>query len=194
MYGYDNENYDCYMVFDGQNLGLYRNNQQVSRLEAQSGQDGYQSARYQHIPNKGPIPEGLYYAKQSRRQNVSALDAAWGTFTGLFNIDHGKWKGGPAAWGLQRVWLEPDSQTNTYGRSGFSIHGGLSKGSAGCIDIPWQTNRLSDYLDECQDIVPLFVNYPYDWQYQIVKGKDYFLAFYFTRLYKIIKCNIKEIG
>jgi hypothetical protein len=162
MYDYD-ENYDCYMFFDGQNLGLYRNHKLINRLEAQSGQDDYQSARYQHIPNKGPIPEGLYYARQSRRQNVSALDAAWGTFTGLFNIDHGKWKGGPAAWGLQRVWLEPDSQTNTYGRSGFSIHGGLSKGSAGCIDIPWQTNRLSDYLDECQDIVPLFVNYPYDW-------------------------------
>jgi len=168
MYGYDNENYDCYMVFDGQNLGLYRNNQQVSRLEAQSGQDDYQSARYQHIPNKGPIPEGLYYARQSRRQNVDAYDAVVGTGVGLLNqlgihVNRGNWKGGPAAWGLRRVWLEPDSQTNTYGRSGFSIHGGLSKGSAGCIDIPWQTNRLSDYLDECQDTVPLFVNYPKDW-------------------------------
>lgn len=163
MYGYDNENYDCYMVFDGQNLGLYRNNQQVSRLEAQSGQDGYQSARYQHVPNKGPIPEGTYYANQSQRQNVGVYDAAVGTLTGLFDIDDGKWKGGPMAWGLRRVWLEPDVHTNTYGRSGFSIHGDLSKGSAGCIDIPWQTNRLSDYLDECQDIVPLFVNYPKDW-------------------------------
>ena len=26
-----------------------------------------------------------------------------------------------------------DDNTNTYGRSGFSIHGGLTKGSAGCI-------------------------------------------------------------
>ena len=166
MYDYD-ENYDCYMVFDGQNLGLYRNHKQVDRLEAQSGQDGYQSARYQHVPNKGPIPEGTYYAKQSQRQNVDAFNAVVGAIAPIAEKIAGKklvnWSGGPVAWGLRRVWLEPDSQTSTYGRSGFSIHGGLSKGSAGCIDIPWQTNRLSDYLDECQDIVPLFVNYPKDW-------------------------------
>ena len=164
MYDYD-ENYDCYMVFDGQNLGLYRNHKQVDRLKAQSGQDDYQSARYQHIPNKGPIPEGLYYARQSRRQALAMKDVTLklGEILGIKKHQQRNWSGNPIAWGLQRVWLEPDSQTNTYGRSGFSIHGGLSKGSAGCIDIPWQTNRLSDYLDECQDIVPLFVNYPYDW-------------------------------
>jgi len=55
------------------------------------------------------------------------------------------------------------ANTNTYGRSGFSIHGGLNKGSAGCIDIPWQTGKLDDYLDECQDSVPVKVKYPKDW-------------------------------
>ena len=54
----------------------------------------------------------------------------------------------------------PDINTNTYGRSGFSIHGGWSKGSAGCIDIPWQTNKLNDFMDNCQDSVPVYVNYP----------------------------------
>ena len=43
--------------------------------------------------------------------------------------------------------------------SGFMIHGGLSKGSAGCIDIPWQTGRLSDFLDGCQESVPVYVRY-----------------------------------
>ena len=73
------------------------------------------------------------------------------------------WSGNPVAWGIRRVWLQPDKNTNTYGRSGFSIHGGWNKGSAGCIDIPWQTARLSNYLDDCQDSVPLYVKYPKNW-------------------------------
>ena len=48
---------------------------------------------------------------------------------------------------------------NAIGRSGFSIHGGWKKGSAGCIDIPWQTGKLSRYLDDCQDNVPVYVKY-----------------------------------
>ena len=51
---------------------------------------------------------------------------------------------------------------NNYG-SGFTIHGGLTKGSAGCIDIPWQTGKLSNYLDDCQDSVPVYVKYPKGW-------------------------------
>ena len=30
-------------------------------------------------------------------------------------------------------------ETNTYGRSGFSVHGGVEPGSAGCIDL---TNHI----------------------------------------------------
>ena len=32
--------------------------------------------------------------------------------------------------------------------------------AAGCIDIPWQTGKLSNYLDNCQDSVPIYVKYP----------------------------------
>ena len=64
------------------------------------------------------------------------------------------------SWGKRRVWLKPDENTNTYGRTNFSIHGGLTKGSRGCIDIVWQTDRLWSYLDECKENeVPLYVKY-----------------------------------
>ena len=149
-------NPDCYMTFDGQNLGLY-NNGLVNSLDAQSGQSGYQSGIYQNVANKGPIPEGTYYANQDQRQNITAFDAAAGI------VGHGKWVGSLPAWGTSRVWLQPDANTNTYGRDGFSIHGGWSKGSAGCIDIPWQTGKLNNYLDGCQDSVPLYVKYPKNW-------------------------------
>lgn len=63
---------------------------------------------------------------------------------------------------MRRIWLKPGSDTNTYGRDGFTIHGGVSKGSAGCIDIPWQTGTLSDYMDNCQEAVPVYVDCPKD--------------------------------
>ncbi|MBP5399536.1 MAG: hypothetical protein J6Y53_03875 [Alphaproteobacteria bacterium] len=45
---------NCYMTFDGQNLGLHNNNGQVANLDAMSGQPDFQSAQYQNIANKGP--------------------------------------------------------------------------------------------------------------------------------------------
>jgi hypothetical protein len=54
---------------------------------------------------------------------------------GLGYVGRGSWPGGEVAWGDSRVWLTPGAQTNTFGRSGFSIHGGWYPGSAGCIDL-----------------------------------------------------------
>ena len=156
---------DCYMTFNGQNLNLYNNTGQVGSLNAQSGRDDYQSAQYQNVLNKGPIPEGTYYADQNQRQSLTPENIALKTAEklGINTNQKSSWSGNPISWGTKRVWLRPDINTNTYGRSGFSIHGGLTKGSAGCIDIPWQTGKLSDYLDDCQDSIPVYVKYPKNW-------------------------------
>ena len=158
---------NCYIEFNGQDVDLYKygqndgnrlqNGQLQNSLSGQSGGDDYQSRIHQNVPDKGPIPEGTYYANQNQRQNITAFDATAGI------VGHGKWPGSVPAWGTKRVWLQPDANTNTYGRSGFTIHGGWSKGSAGCIDIPWQTGKLSNYLDDCQDSVPVYVKYPKNW-------------------------------
>ncbi|MDY4884668.1 MAG: DUF2778 domain-containing protein [Alphaproteobacteria bacterium] len=150
----------CYMNFDGQNLNLYRNNQQVNSLDAMSGKAGYQARMYQNMMDKGPLPEGIYYANQDQRQNITPLQALLGITSLVSPFDFGKWPGTLPAWGLRRIWLQPDANNTMYGRDNFSIHGGLSKGSAGCIDIPWQTDILSNYMDGCQDSVPLYVKYP----------------------------------
>lgn len=166
-------NPNCYVEFDGNNVDLYKygqyngnklqNGQLQGNLNGQSGDDYHQSSAYQNVANHGPIPEGTYWADQNQRQNIGLLDAVLGGITKVFNLPYGTWKGSIPAWGTKRVWLRPDANTNTYGRSGFSIHGGLSKGSAGCIDIPWQTGKLSNYLDNCQDSVPVYVKYPKGW-------------------------------
>ena len=49
-------------------------------------------------------------------------------------------------WGKHRVWLEPSKETNTYGRSGFSIHGGEEPGSAGCIDLTSEMPGFADWF------------------------------------------------
>ncbi len=166
-------NPNCYVEFNGNNVDLYKygqyngnklqNGQLQGNLSGQSGDDYHQSSVYQNVANHGPIPEGTYWADQKQRQNIGLLDAVLGAITKVFNLPYGAWKGSIPAWGTKRVWLRPDTNTNTYGRSGFSIHGGLTKGSAGCIDIPWQTGKLSNYLDNCQDSVPVYVKYPNGW-------------------------------
>ena len=155
---------NCYMTFNGQNLKLYNNGTLTNNLDAMSGQPDYQNRTAQNIPYKGPLPEGTYYANQDQRQTITPVQAGFGFIAPVLNTmlpkARGSWNGSLPAWGLRRVWLQPDVNTNTYGRSGFSIHGGWSKGSAGCIDIPWQTNKLNDFMDNCQDSVPIYVNYP----------------------------------
>lgn len=47
----------------------------------------------------------------------------------------GEWPGGIRSWGKVRTWIYANEDTKTYGRSGFSIHGGSMPGSAGCIDL-----------------------------------------------------------
>ena len=171
----NNSDPNCYIEFNGQDVDLYKygqndgtrlqNGQLQNNLSGQSGGDDYQSRMHQNVPNKGPIPEGTYYADQDQRQSLTLKNIALKTAEklGINTNQKSSWSGNPISWGTKRVWLRPDVNTNTYGRSGFSIHGGLTKGSAGCIDIPWQTGKLSNYLDDCQDSVPVYVKYPEGW-------------------------------
>jgi hypothetical protein len=52
------------------------------------------------------------------------------------------WPGGSSSWGNYRWWPSPDGTTNTFGRSGFSIHGGVAWGSRGCIDLGMGMNEF----------------------------------------------------
>ena len=93
------------------------------------------------------------FSQALREQNIDFRNAAFGI------VGAGAWPGTVKSWGLRRVWLQPDADTNTYGRTNLSIHGGLSKGSRGCIDIPWQTNQLSNFMNGCPNSIPVYVKY-----------------------------------
>ena len=88
--------------------------------------------------NQGPIPPGKY------QLSVSEISQP-GTLGTLLRQLHGDW-------GSWRVPLHPLPATQTYGRSGFFMHGGAIPGSAGCVDFGGGIfgNSLTDEL--LQDI------------------------------------------
>ena len=50
-------------------------------------------------------------------------------------------------------------ETNTYGRDGFTIHGGLFPGSAGCIDLTGQISMFISWLESTGKDLVVYVEY-----------------------------------
>ena len=76
----------------------------------------------EHLENKGPIPKGHYYLL---RKELDDPIPAWDFARSMAIGDWGDW----------RISLHPVFGTVKHGRSGFFMHGGRVRGSAGCIDI-----------------------------------------------------------
>src|SRR5689334_20829072 len=116
--------------FDGSNLHVFDDATNLIRsFLATSGRRG-STFEHQDIKDYGPIPEGRYTLDPKSFSEGGILRNLTG--------DWGKW----------RAPLEPFPGTNTYGRSGFFIHGGDSPGSAGCIDIGHADTELHDLLKD----------------------------------------------
>jgi lipoprotein-anchoring transpeptidase ErfK/SrfK len=124
--------------FDGRTFTVFLagSNKPSLEINAVSGRPGHQTSRHQAEVDRGPIPEGRYLVSQRRGQTITASDDVLGRF------GRGSWPGGVRSWGFQRIWLTPIEGTNVMGRSGFSIHGGETPGSAGCVDL---TTRMGDF-------------------------------------------------
>ena len=80
---------------------------------------------------EGPIPVGAYHANPKELSDPNMLQQI------NLLLRYGDW-------GDWNIPLYPSPATNTHGRSGFYIHGGIWEGSAGCIDIGGGFNRSSE--------------------------------------------------
>ena len=134
-----------YAVFDGKKFTLYENDKPIMSWDAVSGKDEYRSPEYQNLKDTGPIPEGVYVARQSELQFYK--DITWDNRL-RSAVGFGTWRGGTDSWGESRVWLEPSKETNTYDRSGFSVHGGAEPGSAGCIDLTHHIDEFTQWFEK----------------------------------------------
>ena len=125
--------------FDGEYLRFIENGEVTLELPAMSGRKDYQEKKYQNLKNMGPLPEGNYRIRQKEIQEIK--NSFWE------KMGVGNAPGGWISWGKKRVWLEPFSSNMMYDRDNFSIHGGASFGSLGCIDLG---NRELDFFDKLE--------------------------------------------
>lgn len=140
--------------FDGTSVELTHAGQRMKRWSAVSGKPGFQTVEHQGSKDIGPLPEGAWLARQAKFERIDL----YGSFVGF--TGRGTWPGSTPSWGRFRIWLEPVGETKTFDRSGFSIHGGATPGSAGCIDL---TSNVEDFarhfLAYGKDLL-LVVTYP----------------------------------
>ncbi len=158
----------------GDNISLYFDGNRLHIIDKSTGRGVYNTIAYsgrgdgmnnpasQNQKSIGPIPQGNYSFQMSNIQTISTLDNVAGSVGGLLGQKWGGWPGGTYSWGDTRVFLTPSEYTNTYGRGGFSIHGGYSPGSAGCIDLVGNNNAFFNALQNAtggQNLVILRVRY-----------------------------------
>lgn len=151
---------DATLLFDGEKLHWRERGNLMSWL-AYSGTEHYiktkdYSIEAQKTEDGGPIPEGWYLVPQERYQERP--DDWWEDIKNA--LGGGAWPGGRKSWGDQRIWLEPESGTNTYGRTNMSIHGGDVPGSRGCIDLVHSMGDFAKRFKEYRQSMRLEVRYP----------------------------------
>lgn len=148
------------LKFDGRKLALRENGRAIVDWPAMSGRPETQGGAYQSYRDHGPLPQGRYRFKVGELQRYD--DLSFGQ-RAMAPLDMGQWAGGIPAWGRHRFWLTPKDDTKTFGRDGFSIHGGWMPGSAGCIDLTDAMDEFTELMQAIgQDDIEVEVDYGWD--------------------------------
>ena len=177
------------MLFNGEELVLLNDGKVVKRFAATSGRptkvkakhaalckgnkdESYiNNPRYLAIKDHGAIPEGTYHFSPPKIQDfteVEQLELIDAAVRGKKTIKAGTPKTGvhTGDWGRGRVHLRrdkiqdgPKPCTDTSKRRAFFLHGGILRGSAGCIDIGSDFDDLSVMLKGNKTRIDLEVKY-----------------------------------
>ncbi len=137
-----------YLFFDRHYLHLKaRNGRTKKKWTAFSGHSS-SSITDQPKEGYGPLPEDEYKVHFTQTVDADNSEGLWDTL---------KWLKKSPAWGLVATPLE-QIKGNAYGRGSFYIHGGLFKGTAGCIEINGTENGhfhvfMRLYKRDCRLIV-----------------------------------------
>jgi hypothetical protein len=161
------------MAFNGEDLIVYGDGAEIMRYGSDSGRpikiteedakacgadvdnDTYlNDRRFTGIKDKGPIPEGTYAFSPPGITEFSAgeqWDLLVGGILGEASVTVQGQGMHPGDWGAGRVHLNPVAVRqgpcgNAKGRSAFFLHGGLLRGSSGCIDIQTNFDELAAFL------------------------------------------------
>jgi len=139
--------------FNGSKLTWYNEDGSIRSWNAVSGvlKDGKIQPDKQNISKEGPIPIGWwsvdpkntlnYYAEQNVIQKL------------IWEFEYG-------SWGFYKTPIKPIGENLEIKRnSGFSIHGGVVPGSAGCIDLTYENDNFHEaFLQHNKEMI-LHVDY-----------------------------------
>jgi len=132
------------IYFDGSYIRVFDDEgRMVLRCRGTTGKKGT-APQNQNAINVGPIPTGHYFALPE--------EFSGGGMRAFMRDLFGNW-------GTWRVPLHPFPGTNTFGRTGFFIHGGEHPGSAGCINIQHCDQELHNLLQNHAGPIGIEVNY-----------------------------------
>lgn len=149
------------MLFDGRKFGVYYNGIPQLEVDAMSGKKGFQNIEYTPFENHGPIPEGDWDIDPQELEEYSPEKERVGFYDRHVN-DIVPWTGATRSWGKHRVKLVPESDTETFGRSGFYLHGGDELGSGGCIDTTHSMEDIVPYIRRAKKPIRIGVKYKSD--------------------------------
>lgn len=138
--------YPLLIRFDGTSLSVVKDCKNIiGRWRAVSGREESSGRRWVAWRG-GSLPEGLYriFPKEITTPSLIRRPIFWFA---------------QRNWGKYRVPLHADKITKTYGRSGFFIHGGVSFGSEGCIDLDDDEVPFFEWLKKQKESLPVEVKY-----------------------------------
>lgn len=159
---YSPQNTGSFLFFDGEEIGLYNDKGSLQKKwPADSGQRGVAvpkadfpgsyTPEYQAKEGIGPLPEGLYELNpETIRYKRWYHDRKFPFF------EKRNW--GETSWGkarapLNQLQVKHKNFPGVPERPGtFYIHGGNSRGSAGCIDLGGREDVVSPELDFFKEI------------------------------------------
>lgn len=121
------------LIFNGTTIADETGTPSWAGVSGQPNSNGVfvNSGARQRLKNIGPIPEGEYWLDPCEINTTSWRHKLW------------PWTNG---WGNASLLIHPFHSTHCFGRGGFFIHGGVTPGSAGCVDLTASMGPFITYL------------------------------------------------
>ena len=99
-----------HLKFNGSKICYIKKESKENCWAAVSGRKNHQSAKFQNLKNKGPLPKGAWIVRLNEYQKMT--DRSWIEMV-LTAVGRTSWPGEESAWGRNRIWIHPIGGTKT---------------------------------------------------------------------------------
>jgi len=148
----EQKGYSELLTFVGNKLTWLKENGGYISWSAVAGvlKNGKTQPELQSVRNIGPIPTGWWIVDPKKTLSKEKETNPIQKIIWDYEYD---------AWGYYKTPISPIGETQTYGRDGFTIHGGTEPGSKGCIDLTGSNDDFHKAFLENNKEMILHVDY-----------------------------------